>query len=224
MRPIAIYDMDKTITREPTWTRFLIRAAWALAPLRLMLLPFVGLAALGYAMGLVDRTGLKQIAQRLMLGAAVPAQAIAIVAEAFADDLIKNGVFPGAVRQIAADRAAGCRLVLATASCHFYVDAFARRLGFDDVVATQSSYTDTGDLLARIAGENCYGPAKLRKILAWLAAVDLARDQINVRFYSDHVSDAPVFDWADTQTAVNPHAALRRLADQRGWAAVDWGS
>ena len=39
---------------------------------------------------------------------------------------------------IAADRAAGYRLVMATASHGYYAAGIARRLGFDDVIATQA--------------------------------------------------------------------------------------
>ena len=45
----------------------------------------------------------------------------------------------------------------------------------------------------------------------------------HVRFYSDHASDEPVFDWSDEPVAVNPHARLARLAATRGWAVEDWG-
>jgi phosphoserine phosphatase len=45
-----------------------------------------------------------------------------------------------------------------------------------------------------------------------------------VRFYSDHVSDRPVFEWADEAVAVNPDAKLRRLAAERGWAVEDWSA
>ena len=41
---IAIYDMDKTVTRKATFTPFLFHAAWRLAPLRFLLLPLVLLA------------------------------------------------------------------------------------------------------------------------------------------------------------------------------------
>jgi phosphoserine phosphatase len=43
-----------------------------------------------------------------------------------------------------------------------------------------------------------------------------------VRFYSDHASDAPVFEWADEPVAVNPHDRLKRLAAERGWPVEDW--
>jgi phosphoserine phosphatase len=42
-----------------------------------------------------------------------------------------------------------------------------------------------------------------------------------VRFYSDHASDAPVFEWADEPVAVNPHAKLAKLAATRGWTVED---
>ena len=70
---------------------------------------------------------------------------------------------------------------------------------------------------AKIAGENCYGPAKLRMIADWVEASGLKGTHGHVRFYSDHVSDQPAFEWADEPVAVNPHGKLRRLAEQRGW-------
>ena len=71
MHRIAIYDMDKTITAAPTWTRFLVHAARARAPWRLALMPGVALAAAGYGLKLIDRARLKQVAQRLVLGGAL---------------------------------------------------------------------------------------------------------------------------------------------------------
>ena len=75
----------------------------------------------------------------------------------------------------------------------------------------------------RIEGANCYGPAKLAMIEAWLAEQGLIRDAVTVRFYSDHASDQPAFEWADEPVAVNPHARLARLAATRGWQVEDWG-
>ena len=45
----------------------------------------------------------------------------------------------------------------------------------------------------------------------------------HVRFYSDHASDAPVFEWADEAVAVNAHDRLVRLARERGWRVENWG-
>ena len=76
---------------------------------------------------------------------------------------------------------------------------------------------------ARIDGENCYGPAKLRMIADWVERSGLTGKHGHVRFYSDHVSDAPAFEWADEPVAVNPHGKLRRLAEERGWRSKTGG-
>ena len=112
---------------------------------------------------------------------------------------------------------------MATASYRFYAEVIAERLGFDDVIGTGSIIGLDERVQAKIGGENCYGPAKLRMIADWVEASGLKGAHGHVRFYSDHVSDQPAFEWADEPVAVNPHAKLRRLAEQRGWAVEDWG-
>lgn len=221
MQHLAVYDLDKTITRAPTWTPFLLRTALADRPWRLALLPLAGVAALGYALRLVDRARLKEITHRLLLGRVLPAMRVAAAAARFADEIVAHGVFAGALERIAADRAAGYRIVLATASYRFYAQAIGDRLGFDAVIGTEAA-SDAAGIVARIAGENCYGAAKLRRIEAWLADARITRGDVAVRFYSDHVSDAPTLAWADEAFAVNPHPPLRTLAAARGWTVLEW--
>lgn len=220
---LAIYDMDRTVTRTGTYTAFLLRAACALHPWRLLLAPAVPIAMLAYATRLIDRRRLKELSQRILLGGRVPRARLAPATEAYAEFVLRTNIHPGALRQIASDRAAGCRLVLATASFRFYVEPIARRLGFDDVIATGSVAGLDDMIRARIDGENNYGPAKLRLVQDWLERAGIRRDQADIRFYSDHVSDAPSLEWADTGVAVNPSRGLRHLARRRGWETVDWG-
>ncbi|ODU20256.1 MAG: haloacid dehalogenase [Sphingomonas sp. SCN 67-18] len=222
MTRLAIYDMDRTITRAATYTPFLIHAAARLAPWRFVFLPLVALTMLAYAARLINRARLKEINQLLLLGGAVSRETLAPLVAGFAEKTIANNVYPGAVDQLAADRADGWRLVLATASYRLYVEAIAERLGFDAVIATGSMIGLDSRIIARIDGENCYGPAKLRMIQAWMAAEGLERGDAEIRFYSDHASDAPVLEWADQPFAVNAHARLRTLARARGWTIIDW--
>lgn len=220
MQRIALYDMDKTITVSPTWTPFLIETAATLAPWRLLLLPAAAVTTLGYALGMIDRGRLKEMTHRMLIGGQMDPARLATVAAAFA---AKVSLRPGAALQIEHDRAAGYRIVMATASYRVYAQAIAERLGFDAVVGTEVQASRNGAILARIAGENCYGAAKLRMVESWFESQKLARGEMRVRCYSDHVSDVPVLAWADEAIAVNPHGALRRLAERRGWAIADWG-
>jgi len=223
MSDLAIYDMDRTVTRHATYTPFLLHCAVNRAPWRLLLLPFVIGSMLAYIARLIDRGRLKEINHHLLLGAKVHPRDLQPLVENFADRQVASNIRPGARTAIARDKAEGRRLVLATASYRLYADAIAERLGFDDVIGTGSVIGLDDRVHAKIAGENAYGEAKMRMIADWVEKSGLKGVHGHVRFYSDHVSDRPAFEWADEAVAVNPHAKLRRLAEQRGWAIEDWG-
>jgi len=223
MSDLAVYDMDRTVTIGATYTPFLLHCAIRRAPWRLLFLPIVILSMLAYVVRLIDRAKLKEINHRLLLGAKIHPGDLQPLVDSFADAQLASNIRPGARAAIARDKAHGCRLVLATASYRLYADAIAQRLGFDDVIGTGSVIGLDDRVHAKILGENCYGPAKLRMISDWLDKSGLKEVHGHVRFYSDHVSDAPAFEWSDEPVAVNPHNKLRRLAQQRGWAIEDWG-
>ncbi len=218
---LAIYDMDKTVTRKATFTAFLLHAARRLNPLRLALLPATAITGAAYVLKLIDRARLKELNYTLLIGRPTP-ERLAAAVESFADAQLAGNILPGARVAIAADKAAGRRLVLATASYRLYAAAIARRLGFDDVIGTLQQVDAKGRTLARIDGANCYGAAKHDMILAWLEREGLERDAIHVRFYSDHVSDAVVHHWADEPVAANSHRPLLDLAKAEGWEVAEW--
>jgi HAD superfamily hydrolase (TIGR01490 family) len=218
---LAIYDMDRTITRLPTFTPFLVHAVSRLAPWRALLAPVALLASLAYALRLIDRGRLKEFNYRLLVGRVAP-ERLEPVIQSFADRQLATNIMPGARARIAEDKAAGRRLVMATASYRLYAAAIAQRLGFDDVIATETLRDPRGRILATIDGRNCYGLAKLDMIEAWLQREGLERDAVHIRFYSDHVSDSPVHHWSDEAFATNPHARLTRVAETEGWEVLDW--
>ena len=208
----VIYDMDKTITRAPTYTRWRVYWAAREAPWRLALLPIAAIAGLGFRLGLLSRGRLKEVAQALLMGNAAPRAVVGARATGFA---AKVALLPGAVAQIAADRAAGHDIVVATASFGFYARAIVARVGIDIVVTTVSIWD--GDVLrARIDGSNCYGAAKATMVAAAFPG------ECFIRAYSDHVSDAALFAMAAEPVAVTPSRGLRRMAQVRGWRIVDW--
>jgi HAD superfamily hydrolase (TIGR01490 family) len=221
MKDLAIYDMDRTVTRRATYTPFLLHCASRRAPWRLLLLPLVVLSMLAYVARLIDRGRLKEINHRLLLGHKRHPAELKPLVDSFADRMVESNVRPGAIEAIRRDKAEGRRVIMATASYRFYALEIAERLGFDDCIGTNSILGLDERVHAKIDGENCYGPAKLTMILDWLEKSGLERR--HVRFYSDHASDAPVFEWSDEPVAVNPHDRLSKLAKRRGWAVEDWG-
>ncbi len=219
---IAIYDMDKTVTRRATYNGFLLHMAWNKAPWRLFLSPLIPFGLALYALKFWDRARLKQFSQKVLIGERLPREKFVRYVETHADLVVGKNVYPQLLERVSSEKAAGYRHVMATASYRLYVEAIASRLGFDDVIATDLSTSSSGHVLARIDGHNCYDAAKLDKVKAWMQGQGLSREQCHIRAYSDHVSDAPLLAYADEAFATNPHEPLAEMARANGWQIIDW--
>lgn len=222
MTQVSIYDLDETITRRPTFARWLLWWGRRRAPWRLPLLAAQGLATLGFLTGAgktgaAGRARLKSRGLRLIVGNA-RREAIDAEARAFAVAELAGNTLPGALAQISADRAQGRRLVLATASMDLYADAIGAALGLDTVIATRAAWLE--DRLAGLAGPNCYGAGKLAAIQAWATANGVV--PTDCRAYSDHASDIPTLAWVGEAVAINPAPAFAREAAARGWRIERW--
>lgn len=214
---LAIYDMDRTITRRGTMSGFLVHVLQRRERWRVLLVPLVAIAGLAYAARLIDRRRLKAFNMALLIGRNYDPVGLEGLAQSYADRVIARNIHPRALDQIARDRAEGYRIILATASFRMYVGPIAQRLGVEDVIAT--------DLVAgqwRLAGPNCYGSDKRALIDAWLTAQGISAEGAEFRTYSDHVSDAPMLELSASPVATTPSPRLRKLAKARGWTVVDW--
>lgn len=211
---IAVYDLDRTITRRPTFTPFLLFAARRRAPSRLLLTPIWVAAMAGYRAGLYDRTRLKRFGMKLMCGAASSAELLAL-GHAFAQGRLANdGLWPRIREMIEEDRRNGSHVVVATAAFEFYARHFAEALGISDVIATRWS-------AGTIPGGNCYGPNKKARFEEWCAERAIDPQTATLRVVSDSFADAPLFAMAYEPVFVtrNKRDAIR--AHLRGWEVCD---
>ncbi len=213
---VAIFDLDRTVTRAGTYTPFLLHCA-PRSPLTVVRILTGVVLALAYVAGFSSRGAFKARMLALFIAGASRAQ-VGLWADTFT---ARCRLRPGALKAIARHRAAGHTLVLATASFDFYAAVFAARLGFDHVIATAGVWDESGHLRAALGGENCYGPAKVKAVKTFLEALPARPRSV---FYSDHHSDFELLRWADEGMAVNPNAKLLRLAQTHGLAVVDWNS
>jgi phosphatidylglycerophosphatase C len=218
--PVAFYDMDRTILGTPTFTLFLFWAAWTDKPWRLALTPLWLILALGYALKLYDRGKFKPAAIRIFLGPDMSRTRIARLAQKFAAWRVENDVQPGAKAAIARDRAAGYRLVMATAAPEFYAREIGAALQFDHVIASRHHQNGDGMWSAELDGPNCYGPEKARRVQQWLD--EQSGRPAHIRAYSDHPSDAALFALANEAILVGHSAQLANLAQQHGWILRDF--
>lgn len=224
MHEIAVFDMDRTVTIRGTYTPFLIFAAGRIAPWRLLLVPAYIIALALHVVGAISRKSVKQTGFRLLIGKNVPVAALRTVAEAFAKRTMERNLFTEAEARIAHERALGRTLVMATAAPEFVANQIGSLLGFDTVIATRHLAAGSDAVSYRIDGENCYGPAKLARLEAWIGDMGYVRTALRIFFYSDHWSDRHVMNWADVAVAVNPGKKLRDLARARDWEVLRFGA
>ncbi len=217
----AIFDLDRTITRIGTFTPFLLSTR-ANAPARASLfVRFLPLMA-RYKWGRLDRKTLKNRMMAMAL-AGLDRAHVAELAERFVTRIMRSAIHADALSAITSHRAAGDTLILATASVDFYARLFAERLRFDHCIATPTSFD--ADTLAppQITGENCYGEAKRAMVAAQLSALwGEDRANLNVSFYTDHISDLPLLESVHAPHVVNPKAELRQQAQKANWPIYSW--
>lgn len=214
MPATAIFDLDRTITKEPTWTRFLLfvngkrLSFWLSAP------ALIG-QAIAYKAGFADRDSVKK--RGLQTLSHLSEAEFNAVADAFIAREVANGLRPGAVAAIHWHAQRGDRLVIATAAIAPIAEALGRALGFHDIIATQLDWAPGKQPAPRLAGANCYGAEKRRR----LEAAGLCDSDY---LYSDHISDLDILLRARHGVAVNPSAQLRAVAPARGLTIADFDS
>jgi len=93
-------------------------------------------------------------------------------------------------------------------------------LGASSVIATRMEVTD-GHYTGQVEFY-AYGEAKAEQVR--LMAAERGYSLPHCYAYSDSVTDLPMLEIVGHPRAVNPDRALRRIAQQRGWPVLTFGS
>lgn len=217
MARVAIFDLDRTLTTRGVFMPFALHLA-ARRPTRLVALPELLLTGALYRLKLRERDAVKALIWRRML-AGLSRDAAMALGDAFGRGWALTALRRQAAEIVAQHRQAGDRLLLATAAMDLVAEPFGQALGFDDIVATRTAWTDDDQVADAFDGANCYGEEKLRRVLEALGA---EADPTAAIAYSDHVTDLPLLTWAGQGVAVNPHPPLAKAATAHGLEVQDW--
>ena len=134
------------------------------------------------------------------------------------ENVLKPGVFPGAIELIEKSRSLGLRQVVVTGALDFSVEPLMRYLGVDDFVANRLEFVNgvaTGRLLPPVL-------ASATKA-SWIRSY-AEREGLNLNesyAYSDSMSDLPMLSIVGHPAAVNPDMRLRQTALHHDWPILN---
>jgi len=162
---IAAFDVDGTLAVGDTFLPF---AAAVAGRARLA----VAFGASGTALLRARRPGgrdeLKAAVVRHLF-AGRRADALDVAGERFAERVHARGLRPDVLERLRWHQAHGHHTVLVSASLACYLRPLGRRLGVDQVLCTELAVVE-GVLTGELAGANCRGPEKARRLAGLRAA------------------------------------------------------
>jgi HAD superfamily hydrolase (TIGR01490 family) len=214
MAGIDFFDVDHTLTRRSSGSRFLAAAMRRrVVPRRLLLvLPWYSLT---YRLGLF-RPGAWERGFPYMRG--ITRTTLEDVARESFEEALKGDLFPESVEIVHRLRAEGRRVMLATSSLDIIVEPLARYLCVDGLIATALEFA-AGACTGKLSGMPMFRREKKERVLSFIAAEGVAAGDCS--FYSDSINDLPLLEAVGTPVAINPDFRLRRIARRRGWAIRD---
>jgi len=187
---VAAFDFDGTLTCRETLLPFLLHTLGAMRVARDALILSPTLA--GYGLGLIRNDVAKQRVFVQCLGG-MRMDELQRQGELFAAQKLPGLMREEAMRRLAWHQAQEHRCVVISASVDLYIRPWAIKAGFDDVLATHLEIRADGTTTGRLAGDNCYGIEKVRRLEALLGA----RDGYTLYAYGDSRGDRELLHMAD---------------------------
>lgn len=136
--------------------------------------------------------------------------------------VVQKVIQPQALALVRSHQAAGDMVLIVTATNEFVTRPIARAFGVDELIAINLVRDPaSGWFTGEIDGTPSFREGKVARVHEWLAQRGLDWAALETTFYSDSINDLPLLERATHPVATNPDAALRALANQRGWRILE---
>lgn len=213
--PLAIFDLDNTLIAgdsDYSWGEFLVRHNQVDPErYRAMNEKFYR----DYEEGRLDIHEYLAFALRPL--AEIPPETLAALHRQFMEEVVAPMWLPRAVALLQQHRARGDYLLVITSTNRFVVDPICQKLGVDDLIATEPAADDRG-YTGEVAGIPAFREGKVARLRQWLEENGGSLE--GSCFYSDSINDLPLLEIVDSPVAVDPDAALARIAGERDWPII----
>ncbi|MFI0435911.1 MAG: HAD-IB family hydrolase [Parachlamydiaceae bacterium] len=188
--PIALFDFDRTLTDRDSLLPFLfyVQGFFKTLYLLICLTPFF----IGYLFRFLSRQQIKEKILHQFIGGKSYAQ-LCELAEQYANNQLDRYLKPEAVKRLLWHQSMGHRCLLVSASLDFYLIPWAKRYGFESVLASQLEVQPDGKVTGLLKGLNCWGGEKKRRILAYFGE----RGHGELYAYGDSRGDQEMLALAD---------------------------
>jgi HAD superfamily hydrolase (TIGR01490 family) len=216
----AFFDLDKTIISRSSTLAFgpsfyrhgLITRTDALR---------TAFAQLVFRLGGADHQRMERVRTQVgELCRGWSAERVSEIVSRHLNEIIVPLVYADARRLIAAHGRAGQDVIIVSTSGLEMVRPIGALLGASEVIASQMEIAD-----GRYTGEMvfwAYGEAKARRVRELAARRGYRLPDCYA--YSDSVTDLPMLEAVGHPRAVNPDRALRRIARERQWPVLAFGT
>jgi HAD superfamily hydrolase (TIGR01490 family) len=216
--PLALFDVDDTLIdgdAASLWSRWMVSQQMVQAP------GFLQCEAQmmdRYAQGELDMADYMAFTLQPITGKT--AAELDALTPGFIDSELKQRFYGQGLLLIRELQQAGYRVVFISATAEFLVEAIARHIGVEDVLAIQLEYDAQGRHTGNTVGTLSYREGKVTRLREWL--VQQHESLAGARFYSDSSNDLPLLELVECPVAINPDARLRAVAQSRNWPVFDW--
>jgi len=187
---VAAFDFDGTLTRRDTLLPFLFHTlgSFEVARHALVLSPTL----VGYGLGLI-RNDIAKERVFVQCLAGMRMDELRQHAERFAENVLPTLLRTEALLRLDWHKRQGHHCMVISASLELYVRPWAIKTGFDDVIATHLEVREDGRITGKLAGANCFGTEKVRRLDALLGD----RGSYTLYAYGDSRGDKELLSAAD---------------------------
>tara|TARA_R110002049_G_scaffold114921_1_gene266557 strand:+ start:7112 stop:7795 length:684 start_codon:yes stop_codon:yes gene_type:complete len=190
-RPMAFFDFDGTLTQGDTlmpFLRFIVGT-----PAYYAKLSWLGPVLAAYHIGLLRNDIAKQIVLKRYLAGYSTAE-LFTQGQRFSAEVIPTMLRPEGMERLKWHLAQDHECVLVSASLDVYLTPWAQQAGFSQVVCTSLAQDANGRVTGYIAGRNCYGEEKARRIAPLIKSAAPPATYA----YGDTRGDLPMLQLVDT--------------------------